>query len=83
MTDTVCKELIRIKKSKDLATCSIHRKAIFAADVLNFCVRDGNRCDHIAIVTRSLLLKLIPSKLTNNLYKLLTLSSSCCVLSRE
>ena len=56
------------KKSKDLATCSIHRKAIFAADVLNFCVRDGNRCDHIAIVTRSLLLKVIPSKLNNNLY---------------
>ena len=73
----------KIKKSKDLATCSIHRKAIFAADVLNFCVRDGNRCDHIAIVTRSLLLKVIPSKLNNNLYKHLTLSSSCCVLSRE
>ena len=27
--------------------------AILAAEMLNFCVRDGNRCDHFAIVTRS------------------------------
>ena len=26
--------------------------AIFAAKMLNFCVRDGNRCDHFAIITR-------------------------------
>ena len=25
---------------------------IFAAEVLNFCVRDENRCVHLAIVTR-------------------------------
>ena len=28
---------------------------IFAAAVLNFCVRDGDRCDHRAIATRLLL----------------------------
>ena len=28
-------------------------RAIFTAEVLNFCVRDGNRCDHFAIATRS------------------------------
>ena len=28
--------------------------AIVAADMLNFCVRDENRCVHIAIATRSL-----------------------------
>ena len=27
---------------------------IVAADMLNFCVRDENRCVHIAIATRSL-----------------------------
>ena len=27
--------------------------AIFGPGVLNFCVRDGNRCDHSGIVTRS------------------------------
>ena len=27
--------------------------AIFTAGMLNFCVRDGNRCDHSAIATRS------------------------------
>ena len=27
---------------------------IFAAEVLNFCVRDGNRCGHFAIATGSL-----------------------------
>ena len=26
--------------------------AIFAAEMLNFCVRDGYRCDHFAIATR-------------------------------
>ena len=59
------KEKLMLLK-KYLATCSIHRKAIFAADVLNFCVRDGNRCDHIAIITRSFL-KVVPSKLNNTL----------------
>ena len=28
--------------------------AIFAAEMLNFCVRDGYRCVHLAIATRSL-----------------------------
>ena len=37
----------------NLAACSFCRKAIFAAEVLNFCVRDGNRCDHFAIAARS------------------------------
>ena len=32
---------------------AIFALAIFAAGVLNFCVRDGNRCVHSAIVTRS------------------------------
>ena len=30
----------------------------FAVTVLNFCVRDGNRCDHRAIVTRLFLERL-------------------------
>ena len=34
------------------ATCLIHLSAIFAPGVLNFCVRDGNRCVHSGIVTR-------------------------------
>ena len=42
----------QIKKS--LATCYSCRYSptTFAATVLNFCVRDGNRCVHSAIVTR-------------------------------
>ena len=35
------------------ATSSIHHKAIFAAAVLDFCVRDGNRYDHCAVITGS------------------------------
>ncbi len=38
--------------------------AIVAADMLNFCVRDENRCVHIAIATRSL--EVSPSKLNNS-----------------
>ena len=38
----------------NLAACILHREAMSAAEVLNFCVRDGNRCDHFAIATRSL-----------------------------
>ena len=37
--------------------CAILTKAslaIVAAEVLNFCVRDENRCVHFAIITRSL-----------------------------
>lgn len=30
-----------------------HPASIFGDRELNFCVRDGNRCDHFAIVTRS------------------------------
>ena len=37
----------------NLAACILHHKAMSAAEVLNFCVRDGNRCDHFAIATRS------------------------------
>ena len=37
----------------NLAACVLHQKAMSAAEVLNFCVRDGNRCDHFAIATRS------------------------------
>ena len=35
------------------ATFTMAGIAIRAAEMLNFCVRDGNRCDHFAIVTRS------------------------------
>ena len=35
------------------ATFTMAGIAILAAEMLNFCVRDGNRCDHFAIVTRS------------------------------
>ena len=35
--------------------------AIFAAEVLNFCVRDGNRCDHFAIITRSSVIRSKPN----------------------
>ena len=38
--------------------------AIVAVKMLNFCVRDGNRCVHLAIITR-LFLRNIPSKPNN------------------
>ena len=38
--------------------------AIVTVKVLNFCVRDGNRCVHFAIATRSL--EVIPSKPNNS-----------------
>ena len=31
-----------------------HKRTTLGAEVLNCCVRDGNRCDHFAIVTRPL-----------------------------
>ena len=36
---------------------------IFATTVLNFCVRDGNRCVHRAIATRLFLREIVLSKL--------------------
>ena len=38
---------------------------IVAAKVLNFCVRDGNRCDHFATITRSYAVRENLSKLNN------------------
>ena len=35
------------------ATFTMAGIANLAVEMLNFCVRDGNRCDHFAIVTRS------------------------------
>ena len=55
--------------------------SIVGAEGLNFCVRDGNRCDPFAIVTRifnSLSLLLAPSKLHSNF---LSLTSSLPSLS--
>ena len=40
--------------------------AIFAVKVLNFCVRNGNRCVHFAIITRSFEGLIDPSKLNNS-----------------
>ena len=34
-------------------------RATFTATVLNFCVRDGNRCVHRAIVTRLFFIQMI------------------------
>ena len=47
---------VDLKKNKDLPgnVLSSLLRTIFGAEVLNFCVRDGNRCVHFAIVTRHL-----------------------------
>ena len=42
-----------INSSHYPATCLIHLSAIFAAAVLDFCVRDGYRYCHCAIATGS------------------------------
>ena len=39
---------------------------IVVAGMLNFCVRDGNRCDHSAITTGSFVMKEVPSKPDDN-----------------
>ena len=41
------------KKNRQLAIFAGASPTIFAVEVLNFCVRDGNRCFHFAIVTGS------------------------------
>ena len=40
------------KKTWQRAILTRSRLDTFAAEVLNFCVRDGNRCVHLAIATR-------------------------------
>ena len=45
-------------------------QAIFAAGVLNFCVRDGYRCVHSAIATGSA--EDVPSKPDNSFYRFLS-----------
>ena len=50
-----------IKKSLATSYSCRPKPTTFTAAVLNFCVRDGNRCVHSAIVTRLFLLfRLIP-----------------------
>ena len=41
------------QKNRQLAIFAGASPTIFAVEVLNFCVRDGNRCFHFAIVTGS------------------------------
>ena len=49
-----------IKKSLATSYSCRPKPTTFTATVLNFCVRDGNRCVHSAIVTRLFLFRLIP-----------------------
>ena len=60
-----------IKKGRRLssfypAACLFCLKAIFAAGVLNFCVRDGYRCVHSAIATG--LLRMFPQNRITVIY---------------
>ena len=48
--------LIKKGKKKDWQL-AIFAYTIFAVKVLNFCVRDGNRCIHFAIVTNTIIEK--------------------------
>ncbi len=50
---TIKKASCRGKKDRRSAILTEASPAIVAAEVLNFCVRDGNRCVHSAIITGS------------------------------
>ena len=54
------------KKNRQLAIFAGASPTIFAVEVLNFCVRDGNRCFHFAIVTGSFYAEIILSKPNNS-----------------
>ena len=49
-----------------LVIFTMARIAIVTTKMLNFCVRNGYRCVHLAIITR--LLKVNPSKLNNRFF---------------
>ena len=55
------------KKSRQLA---IFAYTIFAVKVLNFCVRDGNRCVHFAIVTYKIYYTIIVLSKQDNVIKI-------------
>ena len=60
------------------AACLFCRQAIFAAGVLNFCVRDGYRCVHSAIATG--FIEDVPSKPDNSFLQIFVFPSSCVLL---
>ena len=50
------KKKVHLKMNQINWRCAILTRAglaIVAAEMLNFCVRNVNRCDHFAIITRS------------------------------
>ena len=44
-------DCIKAQKNRQRAIFTGASPTIFAAEVLNFCVRHGNRCFHFAIIT--------------------------------
>ena len=56
------------EQKKSPATCSSLLTDTIAVTVLNFCVRDGYRCVHRAIVTRLFFRKINLSKLDMDLF---------------
>ena len=48
--------LVNLKQKKNYPQRPILAYTIVGAEVLNFCVRDGNRCVHFAIVTYKIII---------------------------